>query len=101
MNVGAEARGFVAGILALEVDEAVDGVEATGALVCVASSLDEGKDGLVDVDTSGVLGAGVIVVVIVEYFLGEFCKGECQCLVSLTGSIGSARRESGLCLFRH
>lgn len=74
MNVGAESSSPVPGIFALEINESVDCKETAGTLVCVAASLDECEDGLVDVDPSGVLGAGVIVVVVIKYLLGELCS---------------------------
>lgn len=75
MDVGAEASDLVPGIFALEVDEAVDGVEASGAFVRVVSAVDEGEDGLVDVDPARVLilGARIVIVVVVKDLLGQFC----------------------------
>jgi len=55
VDVGAKAGGLCAGIFSLEVDKTIDGKEAASTLVGVAAPLNEGENGLVDVDPAGVL----------------------------------------------
>lgn len=69
-----ETGRLVSCIFALEIDEAINSEKATSALIRVVASLHKGKNGLADINPASVLRAGIIVVVVVEDFLGKFCK---------------------------